>query len=363
MLIIDRYLLRDALRATVAVTLVLLLIMIGNIIAQLLVNVAEGQLEAGALGIFVLSNTANLLVTIVPLGVFVGSMLALGQMYRDSEMAALVSCGWPPIRLYKPLLMAALPSFFVCALLSLWGVPYSQTVQANIVQQLADSSRLEKLLAGEFITAKEADAVLFAAEADKQSQVLKNVFLQRVNKRGDEELEVAQRATYQYDEVTKQEYLVLLEGEWVIGGSEGGAYQVTEFAEHGIALPPQKQKDQALEASSQSTLTLLQSEEPKVMAEFHWRLAVPLTVLVLAVLAVPMSHTEPRKGPYGRIAVGVLIYIVYANLLVLARKEIESGDLPGMALYIPHALVVLSAVFMLWRLGWLQRDLKAVRND
>ncbi len=51
-------------------------------------------------------------------------------------------------------------------------------------------------------------------------------------------------------------------------------------------------------------------------------------VLVLAFIAVPLSALRPREGRYARVAIAILLYFVYANLLSAAQVWIEKGRLP-----------------------------------
>ena len=99
---------------------------------------------------------------------------------------------------------------------------------------------------------------------------------------------------------------------------------------------------------------LLQEDGPEEKAEVQWRLSIPLAAFLLSMLAVPLSYTSPREGRFGKIVIAILIYIPYANLLVLARKWIASGIIPSwVGLWPVHFAVFLIIVFLLIRRhGW-----------
>jgi len=84
------------------------------------------------------------------------------------------------------------------------------------------------------------------------------------------------------------------------------------------------------------------------------RISIPLAALLLALLAVPLSYTSPREGRFGKIAIAILIYIPYANLLVLMRKWIAAGTVPSwVGLWPIHILVLaLIAYLLIKRVGW-----------
>lgn len=70
---------------------------------------------------------------------------------------------------------------------------------------------------------------------------------------------------------------------------------------------------------------LLQAGGLEHVAEFQWRLGVPIATIILSILAVPLSRTQPREGRYGRLAIGLLVFIIYLNMLSAAKAWIEQG--------------------------------------
>ena len=85
--VLDKYILREISLTWFAVTVVLLVIMVANVLARILSKVTEGALPADALFILVGLKVINLLVTLIPLGLYLGVLLAFGRLYRDSEMS------------------------------------------------------------------------------------------------------------------------------------------------------------------------------------------------------------------------------------------------------------------------------------
>jgi lipopolysaccharide export system permease protein len=84
------------------------------------------------------------------------------------------------------------------------------------------------------------------------------------------------------------------------------------------------------------------------IAEMQWRIGVPLATVILSILAVPLSRTQPRAGRYGRIAIGLLVFIIYLNMLSAARAWIEQGAVsPLIGLWWVHSAMVLLAVVLL----------------
>jgi lipopolysaccharide export system permease protein len=83
-------------------------------------------------------------------------------------------------------------------------------------------------------------------------------------------------------------------------------------------------------------------------------------VLVLAVVAVPLAALRPREGRYARVAIAILFYFVYSNLLSAAQVWIEKGQLPpAVGTWWVHAIVAVTGIVMLLRQspasGWRRR--------
>ena len=95
---------------------------------------------------------------------------------------------------------------------------------------------------------------------------------------------------------------------------------------------------------------LLTSSEPLQQAELHWRLAAPLSVVILALLAVPLARTRPREARYASLLVALLGYLVYLGWLGLARSFIEQGKVPpALGLWWVHLPAAAVALWLLRR--------------
>jgi lipopolysaccharide export system permease protein len=92
------------------------------------------------------------------------------------------------------------------------------------------------------------------------------------------------------------------------------------------------------------------------VAELQWRLFTPVSAVLLALLAVPLSHTAPRQGRQARVITAMLVYTAYHFLTAMAKTWMEQGRieaLPG--LWTIHAALVLVIVALLWPRPWRRR--------
>ncbi|MFW0089469.1 MAG: LptF/LptG family permease, partial [Coxiella endosymbiont of Haemaphysalis japonica] len=103
-------------------------------------------------------------------------------------------------------------------------------------------------------------------------------------------------------------------------------FDVIKFSQYGIRLDsPKMSISGKVQAMSTTKLWKLSKTDSKAAAELQWRLAIPISVWIFALLVVPLSEASPRKGKFAQMLPAILIYIVYANLMFLGRVWIEKG--------------------------------------
>lgn len=343
---LDRYILREITLTWAAVTGVLLFILISNQFARILGDAAAGKLPRDAVLALLGLTSLNYLTVLIPIALFLAVMLSLGRLYQDSEMAAINACGVGPRRLFRSVLLAALVLAGVLAWMSFSLAPWAEN-QIHVLREIAkQDAEVGSLEAGRFRGAAGGEVVFYAEFVDADG-VLGNLFVQ--NRRGETvEVALAARGEQRTDAARGLRSLILFDGRRYEGIPGTVGFRVIEFAEHGIPIrlsPPDLTSD---EPGLLSSAALFGSADPGHVAEFHWRLSVPLAAAVLAFLAVPLSRTNPRQGRYGKLALAIMAYILYSNMLGAGRVWIEQQKAPPwLGLWWVHALVLVGAMALL----------------
>ncbi|MCK6371338.1 MAG: LPS export ABC transporter permease LptF, partial [Gammaproteobacteria bacterium] len=326
---------------------------------------ASNRLPKEAVLQVMLLASLQYLTIILPVGLFLSILLAMGRLYRDSEMYALMACGVGPARLYRPILAFALMLAALATWLSLEAAPWAVREVQRIAQEARERSDLRAMEPGRFVTFGHAEAVVYA-EALSGDGHLRNVFVQR---RVDASVEVivAEEAWQRETDDPNVKMLTFRSGRRYEGEPGGHEFKVIEFAEHGIPFSLPDQGPLQFDPEARPLGELFGSADPEEVAELQWRLSVPLMAIVLAVLAVPMARASPRQGRYAGMGAGVLVYVTYANLLGAARVWVERGavpSLPGMwwvhVVFLLAALALLALRFGSIRQPWRRRAAVAV---
>jgi lipopolysaccharide export system permease protein len=344
--ILDRYIFREVAQTWAAVTVVLLFILLINQFAQVLGDVAKDRLPRDAVFQVIALTGLQYLTIVVPVGLFLSIMLALGRLYRDSELPAMMACKVGPGRIYKPLLWLIVPLALGVGWLAMDTGPKALTAVDRIGMAAQRQADLASIEPGKFTSGAEG-SVVYAERVIGPGSV-ENVFLQRRTDTGDVEVVVAERGEQVESEDADTRYFVLRNGRRYEGVPGTTEFRVMEFAEHGIPyrLPTVSEPDQRPRAMS--TLALVKSRGSDKVAELQWRIGVPLSTLILGILAVPLSRSQPRQGRYGRLAIGLLVFIIYFNLLSAGKAWIEQDVIaPGVGMWWVHGIMLATALGLL----------------
>ncbi len=344
--IADRYILRETAQTWLAVTSVLLLILVTNQFAKVLGDAATNRVPKDALWQVLGLTSLQYMTILIPVGLFLAVLLALGRLYRDSEMYALMACGVGPAQLYRPIMVFALGLAMLVGWLALDVSPTAIREVRRIGQEARARADLSIMEAGRFVKFGQADAVVYAEEVSADGH-LHNVFVQR-RREGIIEVIVAAEAHQQDTTDPNVKMLVFTDGRRYEGEPGAARFKVMAFAGHGVPYSLPSQVQVSAGPKGRSAAELLSSGSLADLAELQWRISVPVMVLVLAFMAVPLGRSSPRQGRYGALVAGLLVYISYANLLGAARVWLERGKVPPLlGLWWVHAVFIAAALAML----------------
>ncbi len=345
--ILDRYIFREIAMTWLGVTMVLLLILLTNQFARVLGDVAKGKLPKDAAFDVIGLSAVQYLTILVPIGLFLAIMLALGRLYRDSELPAMMACRVGPTGIYRPLSWLMLPLVLGVAWMSIEVGPWALTAVDRIGAEARREADLASIEPGRFTILGPDRAVVYGNSVTADGR-MQDVFMQRQVDGGSVEVVISETGEMVESDDPDVRLLVLRDGRRYEGIPGTTEFRVIEFAEHGLpyrlpSLGTPEPRPRAMEF-----LDLMRSDEPEHVAEFQWRLGVPLSTIILAILAVPLSKSQPRAGRYGRLAIGLLVFIIYLNMMSAAKAWIEQSAIsPALGIWWVHATVLLLALGML----------------
>jgi lipopolysaccharide export system permease protein len=145
-------------------------------------------------------------------------------------------------------------------------------------------------------------------------------------------------------------FVVLLNGRRYEGTPGTLDYRTVDFDRYALRIEPREAKREAPSNKALATLDLLTERRPEQVAELHWRLSLPLAVLIMALFAIPLAFVNPRSGRSWNLILAVLVYALYNNLLSIFQAWTAQGRIPGwIGLWPVHAAMVAILAVMFWR--------------
>jgi lipopolysaccharide export system permease protein len=352
--ILERYILREVVVSWLSVSGVLLVIMLTNQVAGVLERAAERQYPRRVVFELILLGAVQNLVLVVPVALLLGIVLALGRLYHDSEMTAAQACGAGSRPVLLPVLGFTVVLAGLLAALSLQISPFATARMLDLRSEALRAGQFAPIGAGKFSTFGGGSTVVYAQSADPDG-TLRRVFVQR--SRGNQlEIALAQRATHTYAEGGDLQVITLYDGERYEGIPGERRFRIVRFAENTIPVRLPALSDGVLALEGVPTGALAASRGLAERAEFHWRIALPIMAVVMALIAVPLARLRPRQGRYARVGFAILIFFLYLNLASAGRVWIARGVVPEwLGLWWVHAAVALFAAGLLTVPRWLAR--------
>lgn len=355
-MIIFRYLTKEIIRTLLAATVILSIIFVTNQSVQFLQRAASGQLPATQVLHLIVLQIPLVVGYLLPLGLYLGILLTLGRMYVDSEMTVLFACGMSRAKLTRMILVIAF--FVACVVMWLMAtvVPNAQGDVNAVLDKAAVSASVHQIIPARFMVfgRKNENPVVFYAKQVEDHKVLRDVFMAQKAKQAKptdpEKWDVIVAKTAREKKISGQggHYLLFQHGYRYSGVPGENSYHMMHFKEYGIHMfVSQIPKPNAAQYYSFSKLWSLRNKDIQSAAELQWRLAMPISVFMFALLAIPLSEVRPRYGKFTQLIPAMLIYITYADLIFLCRSWISGGRLsPELGMWWVHALGFLLAAFL-----------------
>jgi lipopolysaccharide export system permease protein len=342
-----RALTREMGLATGAVLTVLVAIALVVLFIRLLGDVARGELANEAVFAFLGFSLLYFLPVLMTIALFAGVLLPLSRMWRDSEMVIWFNAGLSLRQWLRPVLAFAVPFSLVILLLTLLLNPWVQAKKNEYRQDLRSRSESSLIAPGLFAESSVGQRVYYVESLNPLTGIVRNVFMQsRID--GQLGLVVAREGSHT-ELPDGSRYLVFRDGRRYEGTPGQLDYRIVQFERYWMRLDPVASGDKATGIRQVPVNALLADTSPQARAELLWRLGVPLSALILAVTAIPLSYVNTRaRRSYG-LVIALLLYFVYNNLLSLSQAWVAQDKLnPWTGMVAAHLLMLLAAAALFY---------------
>ncbi|MBA3660427.1 MAG: LPS export ABC transporter permease LptF [Gammaproteobacteria bacterium] len=358
-MIITRYLTREILQTLLSVIVILLLAFLSQQMVRYLNYAAIGKIPTNVMLTLVGFEIPYLLSLLLPLGLYLAILLTFGRLHADHELSILQMCGFGNKQLMRLTLRVTGLITFIILLLMLWVNPIISAKR----QQLMSSDEatlhlIQTIVPGRFQVSPDGAHVMYVEKLSRDRERAENVFLAQEKKIVDENdqtqspwMVVFAKLGYQVkDKISKDQFFVTTDGYRYEGIPGQSDYKIIQYKNYFVRIPQNDVRITHPENEALSSQKLWQDyANPKRAAELQWRLSIGISAVVLALLAIPLSHVRPRGSRYIILLPAILIYVIYINLLFIARHWLEQ-DLTSImvGLWWVHSLFILLILGLLF---------------
>ena len=316
-MIFRRALLREFADLSLAVFVVMFAIIIVTQLVRFLGAAASGVVAPEGVIALLGFRAIYYLPVLLTLTLFISVLLSLTRSYRDSEMIVWLSSGISITSWIRPVLMFAVPLVIIIAVLSLFLSPWAFGKSEEYRRQMEATDEVATPTPGVFRESRQAERVYFVGSAAGEGNTVSDIFVSSVEH---QQLDILMAKNgYQETRENGDRFLVLLHGRRYEGLPGSPDYKIADFDKYEIRIEPYEAKQVAPQRRGTPTLHLLREGSPASLAEFVWRAGLPLSALLLALLAIPLSFVNPRVGRSFNLILALAVYIVYSNSLSIAR--------------------------------------------
>jgi lipopolysaccharide export system permease protein len=304
---------------------ILLGIVVFTQLVRLLGDSVSGLLAVDGVVAIMGFSSINYLPVLLSIGLFLSVLLTLTRSYRDSEMVVWFTSGIGLTRWIRPVLGYAVPVTVLIALLSLVLSPWALSKADEFKRRLDSRDDVSAATPGAFRESKQAERVFFLEEVDVEKNRVGNIFVQS-SQNGREGTMVAKEG-FQETAPNGDRFLVMLNGTRYEGIPGQADFKIVEFERYAMRIEPAELRGEQPNVKAYTTLYLLRNMTPLNIAELEWRVGLPLSALVLALLAIPLSFVNPRAGRSINLITAMVIYMFYNNMISVTNSWVGRGKL------------------------------------
>ena len=347
-MIIARYLIKEVAQTLFGVSLVLMIIGLSGQLVGVFSDVAAGILSVNTVMVVLGLKSLKMLLVILPLSLYLSVLMTLSRLYQSNEMAAISACGISQTHILRIILSFAFLFSIIVGIFSLQITPWANGVKQQIDTTAENSNEMEGLVAGRFRETSTGVGVNYVEEINEERSKMGNIFVQQQLENNSELVIRAKKGNREKDQKTGDHFMVLENGVRYEGVPGKLDYTVVEFERHGVRIGESATKTKQLKHTALPTLALLKNKTLVNQAELHSRIAPVILCLLFAALAVPLSQTSARQGRYARLGFGLLVYIIFTNLISVGKTWVVSAKVPAMlGLWWVHGLMLLLVIFLI----------------
>lgn len=351
---VNTYLMREISKPCITVLGILVALFASYSAAQFLSDAINGLIATSTIAELIVLKVVISLEVLIPISLYVAIVVTLSRLYSESEIVVMFALLITPGRIIRMVLGLSAAIAMIVATVSMFGRPWAYQRLHELSAEADSTVNFDDMEPGTFYGDRNNRWLIFIGNRSGPDKLAGDVLI-RCTIQSYEQTIHARNARQIAPEPGTHRSRVLLEDVTVyqFGGPPSDGHDDVVRAQQMLFDFGFLQRPPPGYSSLTATIgNLSHSQDLTDIAEFQWRLSTPLSTVLLAFLAVPLSYTRPRSGKYANMGLAIGIYSAYYLLCTSARTWLQKGDIgimPGIW-WVP-ALLLITALCMIieWR--------------
>ena len=350
---IARYIRRNLVTLFFAIFFIIGLIVFGNRLVMTIQESFDRGIPLQELMPLVSFDMIKDVTFMLTLSLFLAIILSISQSYKNSEAIVMNSMGLSDKHFIVFIQPTVILTFVIIVFLTIYAVPWAKQQKNIMEEETKNASEFSFITEGEFEEFKQGDIVFYASESKTLDilgeQNLEEIFIYSSNEEKPM-IVLASEAKKYIDPRTKSTYLRLKDGIRYQGIPSDENINILNFDLYDLEIVSgELQKSLAIytKIEGKSTLDLIKEGGSYANAELQWRLSQPIMVFILSIFGVFLGKTSPRGGKGVNLLIGVIVFMLYNNTLLIAKSAIELSQMePIIGLWVVHLLVLMLLILL-----------------
>ncbi|WP_255992018.1 LPS export ABC transporter permease LptF [Chitinolyticbacter albus] len=309
----------------IAVFTVMLLLVMTTQIVRFLGQAAIGALASGAVWAMMGFTSIRYLPILFSLMLFAAVLSVMMRLWRDNEMVIWFASGRSIKSFIPPILEFAIPIVVLIAVLALFVSPWAMKKGDEFRRESMSRQEVTQVAPGVFRESRGSDRVYFV-ENFGDNAAGSNVFVQL---KRDNKISVilAKRGGLTLGPEGER-WLWLGDGRTYSSVPGTQEYEVLNFKKANLLVESNERTVTSTSTRATQSQDLWGSDELEHHAELAWRIALPISALILTLAALPLAFFNPRGGRAFNLLFAAFLYFFYYNCINLFQVWIATGKIP-----------------------------------
>ncbi|WMY96387.1 MAG: LPS export ABC transporter permease LptF [Arsenophonus sp.] len=355
-MIIILYLVKETLKKQLAIIFILIFIFFSQKTISILSSAVQGNISLNLIFPLLGLGIPEMAQLILPLSLFLGLLITYSKLYFDNEIIVMHACGLGK----KVLIIAAVILTLFTTLIAIinvnWMLPWSVQYQEKAISNSKLNPNLTTMAEGQFKTTKDQNLVIYIN--DIKGKNFSHIFiaqLRPINKKRPSVV-IAESGHINEDEKGNKIFL-LNKGTRYEGTAILRDFKITDFEKYKAIIDTQKTKITNKNIEQKNMLQLWNSKDIKSQAEFHWRLTLVFSILIMNLIVIPLSEVNPRQGKLLSILPAMLLYLLFFLLQSTLHASAKKGEIdPKIALWLVNfSFLTLAIILNIWDISTIRR--------